>query len=120
MARAKPGRASAGRAGRRSSPRADYDSPWKEALDHFFEPCMAFFFPAAHAEIDWARGYEMLDKELQPIVREAATGRQYVDKLVKVWLKDGQERWVLIHIEVQGSREGEFPRRMHVYNHLVR
>ena len=98
---------------------ADYDSPWKEALDRYFDPCMAFFFPIAHAEIDWGRGYEMLDKELQPIVREAATGRRYVDKLVKVWLKSGEERWVLIHIEVQGSREGAFPRRMHVYNHRI-
>jgi hypothetical protein len=80
---------------------------------------MAFFFPHAHAEIDWTRGYEMLDKELQPIVRRAETGRRFVDKLVKVWLRDGQERWLLIHIEVQGSKEGEFPRRMHVYNHRI-
>jgi hypothetical protein len=29
----------------------------------------------------------MLDKELQPIVRKAATGRRYVDRLVKVGLK---------------------------------
>jgi hypothetical protein len=46
----------------------DYDSPWKEALDRYFELFMAFFFPAAHADIDWKRGYEMLDKELQKIV----------------------------------------------------
>ena len=86
--------------GRRRAPTApgpDYDSPWKEALDRYFERCLAFFFPQAHAEIDWARGYEMLDKELQPIVRRAGRGRRYVDKLVKVWLKDGEERWLLIH-----------------------
>lgn len=33
-----------------SSP-TDYDSPWKEALQRFFEPFMAFFFPTAHAGI---------------------------------------------------------------------
>jgi hypothetical protein len=80
------------RSGRRRISRAsatDYDSPWKEALDRFFERCMAFFFPRIHADIDWTRGYEMLDKELQPIIRRAATGRRYVDKLVKVYLKDG-------------------------------
>ena len=59
----------------------------------------------------------MLDKELQPIVRQAEHGRRYVDKLVKVWLKDGEERWLLIHIEVQTRKEGEFPERMYVYNH---
>jgi hypothetical protein len=104
---------------KRKSPGADYDSPWKEALDHYFEPCMAFFFPRAHADIDWSRGYEMLDKELQPIVRKAATGRRYVDKLVEVWLRDGQEQWLLIHIEVQARKEGDFPVRMHVYNHRI-
>ena len=100
-------------------PRIDYDSPWKEALDRYFQHCLAFFFPQAYAEIDWARGYEMLDKELQPIVRQAKRGRRYVDKLVKVWLKSGEERWFLIHVEVQTGKEGEFPKRMYVYNHRI-
>jgi hypothetical protein len=108
-----------GRAKARKASAADYDSPWKEALDRFFRAFMAFFFPEAYTEVDWDRGYEMLDKELQPIVREAATGRLYVDKLVKVWLMDGQERWILIHIEVQGARERGFPKRMYVYNHRL-
>ncbi len=100
-------------------PSTDYDSPWKEALDRYFERCMAFFFPQAHADIDWARGYEMLDKELQPIVRQSKQGRRYVDKLVKVWLRSGEEKWLLIHVEVQTWKEDEFPRRMHVYNNRI-
>ncbi len=119
MARRKQGRGEAVRARARTSPSADYDSPWKEALDRYFEPCLAFFFPQAHVDIDWDRGHEMLDKELQPIIRKSEGGRLYLDKLVKVWLRDGQEKWLLIHIEVQASREGEFPRRMHVYNHRI-
>ena len=100
-------------------PATDYDSPWKEALDRYFERCMALFFPRAHADIDWTRGYEMLDKELQPIVRQSKQGRRYVDKLVKVWLRSGEERWLLIHVEVQTWKEDDFPRRMHVYNHRI-
>ena len=69
-------------------------------LDRYFEAFLAFFFPQAHADIDWARRYEMLDKEFQQIVREAEQGRRVVDKLVKVWLKSGEERWILIHVEV--------------------
>jgi hypothetical protein len=80
---------------------------------------MAFFFQMIHADIDWGRGYETLDKELQPIVRQAKHGRRYVDKLVKVWLKSGEEKWLLIHIEVQAWKEGDFPRRMFVYNHRI-
>jgi hypothetical protein len=30
---------------------------------------MAFFFPKAHAQIDWSAGYEFLDKELQKITK---------------------------------------------------
>jgi hypothetical protein len=88
-------------------------------LDRFFEPCMAFFFPQVHADIDWSRGYEMLDKELQQIIRQAKLRRRYVDKLVKVWLKSGEERWLLIHVEVQTQREGDFPKRMYVYNYRL-
>jgi hypothetical protein len=38
------------------------------------------------------------------------------DKLFKVWLRDGSETWLLIHIEVQGEPETTFPRRMFLYN----
>ena len=34
----------------------DYDSPWKDILDLQFEEFMAFFFPTAHAQIDWRAG----------------------------------------------------------------
>jgi hypothetical protein len=61
----------------------------------------------------------MLDKELQPIIRQAKHGRRYVDKLVKVWLKSGEEKWLLVHIEVQAWKEGDFPKRMFVYNHRI-
>jgi hypothetical protein len=119
MAKRKPRRRTTSRRRARRAPGVDFDSPWKEALDHYFEPCMAFFFPMADADIDWGRGFETLDKELQPIVRQAKHGRRYVDKLVKVWLKSGEEKWLLIHIEVQAWKEGDFPRRMFVYNHRI-
>jgi hypothetical protein len=98
---------------------ADYDSPWKEALDAYFEPFVALLFPQVHRQIDWSRGYESLDKEFQQVVREAEIGRRYVDKLVKVWTTDGVECWVLIHVEVQTSRDADFPQRMYVYNYRI-
>jgi hypothetical protein len=98
---------------------ADYDSPWKEVLDRYFQAFLAFFFPQAHADIDWSRGYETLDKELQRLVRAGEQGRRIVDKLVKVWLTSGEETWLLIHVEVQAWRERDFARRMHVYNYRI-
>jgi len=104
---------------RRSLRLSDFDSPWKEALDFYFEPFMAYFFSQAHLEIDWARGYQMLDKELQQVVREAEQGRRVVDKLAKVWRHSGQEEWVLIHVEVQNQEETDFAQRMYVYNYRL-
>jgi hypothetical protein len=94
----------------------DFDSPWKEALEIYFQAFLALFFPHIHADIDWSRGYEFLDKELQKIVPKTGRGRLYVDKLVKVWRKNGREAWVLIHVEVQAQREAGFPKRMYRYN----
>ncbi len=96
-------------------PRIDQDSPWKEALDRFLAPFLVFFFPEVHAAINWARGYEGLDKELQRIIHDAKAGRRLADKLFKVWLHDGKEAWLLIHIEVQGQREKRFSERMFKY-----
>lgn len=97
----------------------DYDSPWKEALDDYLEPCLALLFPQAHAEVDWSRGFEALDKELQQIAPEGEVGKRYVDKLVKVWLKNGAEEWLLIHLEVQTWPESGFAQRIYVYNYRI-
>ena len=94
----------------------EYDSPWKEIMEIYFQECIEFFFPVAANEIDWSKGYIFLDKELQKIVRDAELGRRYVDKLVKVWLKNGSEQWVLIHLEVQGEPETNFEGRIYSYH----
>ena len=99
--------------------RADEDSPWKEVLERYFEAFLAFFFPEVHAGIDWEKGYVFLDKELQKVVRDAELGRRLVDKLVGVCTREGHEAWVLVHIEVQGSEDADFARRMYVYNYRL-
>lgn len=38
---------------------------------------------------------------------------------VKVWLHDGVEVFVLIHVEIQTQYQKEFPRRMHVSNNRI-
>jgi hypothetical protein len=98
---------------------SDFDNPWKDVLEHFFREFLAFFFPDAHAAIDWSRNYESLDKELQQIVRESELGHRLADKLFKVWLPEGQEAWILIHVEVQNQRDPDFPERMFVYNYRI-
>ena len=97
----------------------DYDSPWKDALEHAFPEFMAFYFPEAHAQIDWSQGHEFKNTELRQVVREAELGRRYADALVQVTLASGEERWITIHIEVQGQRDAGFAQRMFTYNYRL-
>ncbi len=41
----------------------DYDSPWKEAIERYCPDFMHFYFPAAHAHIDWSQPYLFLDQD---------------------------------------------------------
>ncbi|MCT7978458.1 Rpn family recombination-promoting nuclease/putative transposase [Laspinema olomoucense] len=100
-----------------NTPNANYDQPWKEALDEYLEPFLAFFFPEVHQVVDWSRGYESLDKELQQITPTGSSGEREGDKLFKVWQKNGEEAYILIHIEVQSQEDSEFPERMYIYHY---
>ncbi|MUG95933.1 transposase [Scytonema sp. UIC 10036] len=98
---------------------ANYDESWKAAIEQYFEAFVAFFFPEAHAAIAWEKGYDFLDKEFQQIVRDAEVGTRFVDKLLKVWLRDGEEAWLLLHVELQSQRDKEFAKRMFTYNYRI-
>lgn len=100
-------------------PPDQYDSPWKEAIEEYFPECMAFLFPEIHADIDWTKGYQFLDKELAKVVRQALVTEQYVDKLIKVHRLSGEETWVLLHIDVQTQHETNFQTRMYQYNYRL-
>jgi hypothetical protein len=96
-------------------PKTDLDSPWKDILRAYFPQAIEFFFPNTAALIDWSKPHEFLDKEFQKISQDAEVGRRFADQLVKVWLKDGESIWLLIHLEVQSQSETGFEERMFIY-----
>jgi hypothetical protein len=98
---------------------SEQDSPWKEALERYLPSFLAIYFPAVHDAINWTRGYEWLNTELRQVVRDAEMGKRLADALVKVWREDGQESWLLIHIEVQGWPEQDFAQRLFVYHYRI-
>ena len=95
--------------------KTDYDSPWKDILETYFQPAMELCFPQIARRINWAKGVQLLSKEFQKIVRRSEIGRRSVDVLVQVWSVEGREQWILLHVEVQVQRDPEFPRRMFDY-----
>ena len=97
----------------------EQDSPWKEVLEELFEEFLEFYFPEVHRDLDFGQGYEFLDKELEQILVASETGGRVVDKLVKVFLREGGERWLLIHLEIQSYAQEKFPERMFVYNYRI-
>ena len=101
---------------KRSRKSDEYDSPWKQALHILLRSFLEFFYSDIAAGIDWSRGSESLDKELQRIARRAKIGKRIADKLFKVWLTNGEEHWLLIHIEIQREFDKDFEERMFEYN----
>ena len=104
------------------TPRADADGGWKDIIEAFTEDFFQFFFPDVHAAIDFSRGVEFLDTELRRCVADARVSQRQADRLLRAYLKSGEEQWLLIHIEVQGdTREsaGEFAERMFIYNYRI-
>jgi hypothetical protein len=99
--------------------RDEYDNPWKEAISIYFQPFIELLFPDVNAIVDWTREYEFLDTVLQQVTRDDEIGERTADKLVKVWLKDGTETWILIHVEVQSQYQANFAERMYVYNSRI-
>jgi hypothetical protein len=100
--------------------REDHDNPWKQAITGAFPEFLAFYFPAAHAAIDWSRGHDFLDKELRQVVRDAASGKKFVDVLVRVTgLQDAAVQLIYVHVEVQTQRDEGFARRMFTYHHRL-
>ncbi|TAF95127.1 MAG: hypothetical protein EAZ32_10480 [Cytophagia bacterium] len=86
-----------------------------------FDDFLRFFITDAEELFDFSRPFEFLDKELEQLfpANPDDFSPKYVDKLVKVFTREGQEKWVLVHIEVQGSKDGNFEHRMFQYFYRI-
>lgn len=67
------------------------------------------------------KGFEFLDKELEQLFPspENMQAPKFVDKLVKVFTKAGNEEWLLIHIEIQGYYDKDLGERLFRYWYRV-
>ena len=99
--------------------RIPYDRSWKEIVTYLTQPFVAFFLPDLNQHVDWTFPPEFLEKELFDSKQSTLTKRE-LDKLVKVRLKNGEEKWIFIHIEFQTLHQGNIGYRMYEYYRLIR
>src|SRR5690625_2852728 len=97
----------------------DYDGLWKKIIGELFEQFTAFFAPDLHEEIDFSADFDALQQELNQEIMSQKGGKEIADKLFKVYLKNGKEKWILIHVEVQDRDEEDFPDRMFRYFYRI-
>lgn len=100
-------------------PRIEYDKSWKEVVTHLTKPFIEFFLSDLYEQIDWNIPPEFLEKELHN-AKNIKKSKRIVDKLIKVQLKNGEEKWIFIHIEFQTDSNKIIGLRMYEYYQLIR
>ncbi len=56
-----------------------------------------------------------MDKELEQLNPDDKIGKRYADQLVEVRFKGGESKILLLHIEIQASKDQNFEERMLIY-----
>ena len=89
----------------------------KSAFEEAFPDLLRFFFKDADNIFDIERGFQFMDKELNELFPELEKqgGSRFVDMLAKTYLKNGEEEWILAHLEIQDKNDKDFSKRMHHY-----
>jgi hypothetical protein len=95
----------------------EYDSPWKELVDHDLPALLALLAPEVHGEIDWGHDVESLEQELRKLAPAGETGKRLADKLLKARTRGGDERYLLVEVQAQ-PQEG-FERRLYTYHYRI-
>lgn len=97
------------------------DALWKTIIEDLFEDFLAYFFPAWTAQyVDFTKPFEFLDAELAELDPDSDTHKKYMDRLVKIHTKQGTEKWLLLHIEVQGYTDDTFAELMFTYFYRIK
>src|SRR5680860_996347 len=94
------------------------DILWKGIIESMAAYFLDFFFP--DEDFDLSKGVKFLDKELNDIFpSEEGIGNRRVDKLMEVYSNSGIAKFILLHIEVQGYKGENLPKRMFRYYYWI-
>ena len=91
----------------------DHDQIFKRLIEAFFREFMELFCPAEARLMDFSEVEVLREEHFTDVERGL---RRRLDLVVKVGLKAGGDKFVLVHCEFEASRKDrDFPRRMFKY-----
>ena len=103
--------------------RFDYDAFWKNLINRFFWNLLEMALPDLYADADTSREHELLDTKFTDVLNtndpEIHTSPHFADYVIKVHMKNGDEQWLILHVEIQGKGGEDLPGRMHHYKCLI-
>ncbi len=95
------------------------DQLWKLAIENHWDDFIRFFFSKWSNNVDFSRKPDFLDKELQRLRVRSRSRSRAVDVLMRVYMLDGTDQTVLVHIEVQAYVDDKFGQRMFQYYYRI-
>ena len=95
------------------------DELWKLIIPVLWEDFIQFFLPEWVDEIDFSHKPDFLDKDLKRLMPKGKSKNRTVDILMRVYLKNGEHKTFLLHIEVQAYFDPFFSRRVFQYFYRI-
>jgi hypothetical protein len=97
------------------------DELWKFILTTLHQQAILFYFgKKLHDEIDWSVEPESLEQEFNDAFTANEPNRRAADKIFRYRCKNGTDRFIIFHIEVQDKKEADFKQRMFEYYNFIR
>ena len=95
------------------------DELWKIIIPTLWAPFLRFCMEDWVDKIDFTREPDFLDKELKRLMPRGKAKNRVVDVLMRVYLKNGESKIFLLHIEVQGYFDPKFEYRLYQYYYRI-
>ena len=92
------------------------DLLWKDLAEEFTEDFILFFFgKRLFNAIDFSVPPESLEQEFNEVFTANEPKKKIADKIMRLKLKNGKSKFIILHIEFQGKGEKLFRLRMFTY-----
>ncbi len=98
------------------SQRSQADLLWKDLTTEFYLDFVLFFFgQKLYDSIDTEIPPDFLEQEFNETFLGNEPNKKAADKIMRFRLKNGESKFIILHIEFQGKSEKDFKMRMFLY-----